>query len=865
MATETIKIVYEVESSALEKATDALVKNGKAAADDVAKYEALAKAVTETEKVNEELAKSTEDLNKELAKTGSTTKELGDDYVSLAKQIKAAKEEQQRAVEKFGATSKQASAATQSLAVLQKRVEDLNKAVRLVKPEERAAAFTKFGSSAVGALQTVTGALQLFGVENQKVQQIATQLQGAINVSQGITDILKLKDSFGDLGKILPFVSAAQTAYNTAVASGSGVVGGLSAAFKALAASIASTGIGAIVVALGALAGALLLSADNTDIAADSTDDYTKSLSDLKKAQNEAAIAELRLAQAQTKDQTRKDQLELAIKQLQNESAVLDIKNKQQDINNKIAKQQAEINKPGVYAALGNGATAAFFSIKNAITGADENLQNLKRDAELVAKELAAAEDKNASESEALSIELEQRRQQRAQAEEERKKQAAEAEKARLKALSEEQLALLRSQAQEELEILKERQKGEELDAPTELAKFEARFKALDELKNFELANAELLGLNREKISLEYDNKEKELTQRYYAYVKDLRDKDVADAEKAAKERIEAEQKAAQAAIDARNRISAELTNAAQTQKIRNEVDIEDNKARAKANFEVDRTLLEAKIALAEEGSDEEARLLAELALLRKRYADDDKDRVRETQIRNAEFILDAGAQLTDALLESAQAEADAQIAILEEQKEKGLLTEQEFNDKLRPIKQKQARANKEAAIAQATINAAQGVLNALGTTPPNLIPFAVALASTLGALNLAKIISTPIPKFNKGTLSVAGVDMGKDSVHAMLRPGEAVIPVDTNKAYHPAIKAIYQKKISPAEINSFVLNKLSGKGSIGRDTKVTASVDTYALGRIMGKNRGVEVTNPDLIGKAIATYLKDMYNPRRA
>jgi hypothetical protein len=860
MATETIKIVYEVETSALEKATDALVKNGKAAADDVAKYEALAKAVTETEKVNEELAKSTEDLNKELAKTGSTTKELGDDYVSLAKQIKAAKEEQQRAVEKFGATSKQASAATQSLAVLQKRVEDLNKAVRLVKPEERAAAFTKFGSSAVGALQTVTGALQLFGVENQKVQQIATQLQGAINVSQGITDILKLKDSFGDLGKILPFVSAAQTAYNTAVAAGSGVVGGLSAAFKALAASIASTGIGAIVVALGALAGALLLSADNTDIAADSTDDYTKSLSDLKKAQNEAAIAELRLAQAQTKDQTRKDQLELAIKQLQNESAVLDIKQKQADINNKIAKQQAEINKPGVYAALGNGATAAFFSIKNAITGADENLQNLKRDAGLVAKELAAAEDKNASESEALNIELEQRRQQRAQAEEERKKQAAEAEKARLKALSEEQLALLRSQAQEELEILKERQKGEELDAPTELAKFEARFKALDELKNFELANAELLGLNREKIALEYDNKEKELLQRYYAYVKDLRDKDVADAEKAAKERLDAELKAAQAAIDARNRISAELTNAAQTQKIRNEVDIEDNKARAKANFEVDKTLLEAKIALAEEGSDEEARLLAELALLKKKYADDEKENRRNDYEAGKETLaasLDFIAQLESNRIQNQQNE-------LEKQKEAGIITEEQYQEKLKKLKIKQARADKEAAIFSASISFAEALVNVLTIKPASAIPVATAFAAAIGGLNLAKIIATPLPKFNKGTLSVAGVDMGTDTVHAMLRPGEAVIPVDTNKAYHPAIKAIYQKKISPAEINSFVLNKLSGKGSMGKDTQITASVDSYALGRVMGKNRDVNVGNASVVGKIIANELSKKINPRQ-
>lgn len=853
MATETIKIVYEVDSSAIDKATDALVKNGKATADDVAKYEALAKAITETEKVNEDLAKSTEDLNKELAKTGETTKELGDDYISLTKQIKAAKEEQQRAVEKFGATSNQASAATQSLAALQKRVEDLNKAVRLVKPEERAAAFTKFGSTAFGALQTVTGALQLFGVESQKVQQIASQLQGAINVSQGITDILKLKDSFGDLGKILPFVSAAQTAYNTAVAAGSGVVGGLSAAFKALAASIASTGIGAIVVALGALAGALLISADNTDIAAQSTDDYTKSLSDLKKAQNEAAIAELRLAQAQTKDQTRKDQLELAIKQLQNESAVLGIKQKQADINTRIAKQQAEINKPGVYAALGNGAAAAFFSIKNAITGAKENLQNLKRDAKLVSDELAAAEQKNASETQTLEIELDDRRKQREQNEKDRKDQAAAAEKARLKALSEEQLALLRSQAQEELEILKERQKGEELDAPTELAKFEARFKALDELKNFELANAELLGLNREKISLEYDNKEKELLQRYYAYVKDLRDKDVKDAEEAARKKLEADEKAAQTALSI-------IDEASKKRKLAIVKETDDADDRNRKLLQNDIITLEERLKAYQKYGKATTDIEIELANLKRNLNEEDKANAKE----KAEEAIDIYSQAGEFFLSIQEESLAREQENLERQKEKGLITEEQYELKLKKLKEKQARADKEAAIFKATIAFSQALLNALTFTPSTAVPAAVAFATAIAGLNLAKVIATPLPKFNKGTLSVAGVDMGTDTVHAMLRPGEAVIPVETNKAYHPAIKAIYQKKISPAEINSFVLNKLSGKGSIGRDTQITASVDTYALGRAMGKNRDVNVGNAKVVGKIIANELSKKINPRQ-
>lgn len=98
----------------------------------------------------------------------------------------------------------------------------------------------------------------------------------------------------------------------------------------------------------------------------------------------------------------------------------------------------------------------------------------------------------------------------------------------------------------------------------------------------------------------------------------------------------------------------------------------------------------------------------------------------------------------------------------------------------------------------------------------------------------------------------------------AMLRPGEAVIPTDTNRSYAPAIKAIYQKQIKASDINAFVLNKLSGRGSIGRDTGITASVDTFALSKAINKNRAVEVTNANIVGKVIASEMMKAYNPRR-
>lgn len=49
------------------------------------------------------------------------------------------------------------------------------------------------------------------------------------------------------------------------------------------------------------------------------------------------------------------------------------------------------------------------------------------------------------------------------------------------------------------------------------------------------------------------------------------------------------------------------------------------------------------------------------------------------------------------------------------------------------------------------------------------------------------------------------GEPTGIDTIPAMLTEGEAVIPVDQNKAYHPAVSAIYDKSIPAEDMNAFV------------------------------------------------------------
>lgn len=225
----------------------------------------------------------------------------------------------------------------------------------------------------------------------------------------------------------------------------------------------------------------------------------------------------------------------------------------------------------------------------------------------------------------------------------------------------------------------------------------------------------------------------------------------------------------------------------------------------------------------------------------------------------------------------------------LEQQKEKGIITEEQYQAKLKQIKLAQARQDKELAIFSATVAFAEALVKALTTKNP---PAALLLAAAVGGLNLAKIIATPLPKFKHGTLSVPGTDTGQDTVMAMLRPGEAVIPTETNREYAPALRAIYRRDINAKELNDFVTNrdqgafafnqvsldalykrdlKVSALTQAGKSaqltaqpTKITADVDVQQLSKAMSKNKAVEVTNTAALGEAIAAQLSKRINPRQ-
>lgn len=241
------------------------------------------------------------------------------------------------------------------------------------------------------------------------------------------------------------------------------------------------------------------------------------------------------------------------------------------------------------------------------------------------------------------------------------------------------------------------------------------------------------------------------------------------------------------------------------------------------------------------------------------------EDELKKSLKRQEDIVRGSLDVITGSLLQFYQEDAarayEEDADNLERQKERGLITEEQYQARLRNLKRRQAEEQKKQAIFQATLDFSNALINALTIKPAAAIPATTILATIVAGANLARIVATPIPKFKHGTLNVSMGNMDSDGGSlAMLHPGEAVIPKQQNRLYGPSIKAIFKKQIKPEEINAFVQNKLSGK----IENRVTADVDTYGLARAMKRNNGVNITNESSLARAIAREMSSTINHRR-
>ena len=157
---------------------------------------------------------------------------LDADVKPLQIQLREATDALLIARERFGELSDEAIQAAQNLAGIKDEINGANEAVALFDPGNTFGALTTAASTAAGGIAAVQGAMAIFGGESEEVEKALLKVQGAMALSQGLSQLK-------DIGK---------------------VTGELKTSFKALTLgangfkkALIATGIGALVVAVGLL------------------------------------------------------------------------------------------------------------------------------------------------------------------------------------------------------------------------------------------------------------------------------------------------------------------------------------------------------------------------------------------------------------------------------------------------------------------------------------------------------------------------------------------------------------------------------------------------------------------------------------
>jgi hypothetical protein len=171
---------------------------------------------------------------------------LDADVKPLKKQLREATQELQLARQRYGEFSDEAVRAAQKVASIRDSIEDANEASQLFDPGKRFQALTTAASTAAGGIAAVQGAMALFGSESEEVEKALLKVQGAMALSQGLSQLK-------DVGKVTEQLKLSFRGLFVSAKSATTATDGLTKGTKGLSKAIIATGVGALVAALGLL------------------------------------------------------------------------------------------------------------------------------------------------------------------------------------------------------------------------------------------------------------------------------------------------------------------------------------------------------------------------------------------------------------------------------------------------------------------------------------------------------------------------------------------------------------------------------------------------------------------------------------
>lgn len=182
------------------------------------------------------------------------------------------------------------------------------------------------------------------------------------------------------------------------------------------------------------------------------------------------------------------------------------------------------------------------------------------------------------------------------------------------------------------------------------------------------------------------------------------------------------------------------------------------------------------------------------------------KARLEQEKVEEEERINNTKARVAYQISEEKRRVKENELAVKTIENKKLALMEENFE------------AERAAKISQAIMSGLVAAVQAwVNPGFPLAIPLSAFILAQSG-LTVGQLAGQKNPytkRYAKGTLSVEGGIEGKDSVDAVLMPGEAVIPTKVNKRYSEAVKAIFTQSIPADVLNSFVSNYRGGNTPI--------------------------------------------------
>lgn len=269
-----------------------------------------------------------------------------------------------------------------------------------------------------------------------------------------------------------------------------------------------------------------------------------------------------------------------------------------------------------------------------------------------------------------------------------------------------------------------------------------------------------------------------------------------------------------------------------------------------RAAIQADQDALEARYAA---GLLSEEQFQIALMQIRARYLQQDISEWEAAAQRKAEIQRSLTATMQNVMTAfSAQNQKiyNREIERTEHLRDKQLITEEEYNRRMKEIRRKQDADAKAQAMFQMLIQQGPMMLKAFSEGGWVGIAAALALFSSL----LASLVGTSAPGYKHGVVDIKGPGTStSDSIPARLSKGESVITAEATRKWGDALRAMNADKfeqwiMSLPKTRENLFNKISGTA-----TMATLPKDAYK--KIVNNNTYIDI-DYNRLGEAVATHI---------